>query len=90
VVVTPNTSFGYPSRAGVTLVIAGQGSSTDASAPVLTDTNGHKFTRDAGVQWVADATVPTLFHSVNGDFDDVTGLFSMTFRTRVAARSARR
>jgi hypothetical protein len=85
VVVAPVAHSSYPRGADVALVIAGQGSATDASAHMLTDlteTEDHKFTRDRGPSWTVDASVPTLFHSESGDFDDVTGEFTLAFHTR--------
>jgi len=85
VVVTPAASSGYPRGAHVALVIAGEGRATAPSAQVLTEVEGHKFTRDRGASWTVDPLTPTLFHSVNGEFDDVTGEFTLEFRTRGVA-----
>lgn len=84
VIVAPRSRAGLPADADVTLVIAGRGTATDPSAALLKDTDGNAFTRDPGQRWTADPVVPTLFHSANGDFDDVTGEFTTTFRTRGA------
>jgi YVTN family beta-propeller protein len=62
----------------------------------LTDEFKNKFTRDSGLQWTADPTAvipvtvpPTpgqgtsyLWHSPLGDYDDVTGLYTMRFQTK--------
>jgi hypothetical protein len=85
VIVTPAPGTSYPRGTELTLVIAGEGAATDPSASVLTETEGHKFTRDRGPSWLVDASTPTLFHSINGDFDDVTGEFTLNFRTRGGA-----
>jgi hypothetical protein len=85
VVVTPEAVAGYPPRTELTLVLPGRGTSTDPSARLLTAEVGHEFTRDLGPSWTIDPTVPTLFHSKSGDFDEVTGEFTTTFRTRGAA-----
>jgi len=85
VVVAPAARTRYPQRSDVALVIAGQGSATDPSARALKEVEGHKFTRDRGPSWSVDASVPSLFHSVNGDFDDETGEFTLAFRTRGVA-----
>jgi hypothetical protein len=82
VVVEPAARSGYPRGADLALVVAGQVGSTEPSSPVLTETGGKAFTRDLGPGWTVDPDVPTLFHSVNGDFDEVTGEFTLTFRTR--------
>ena len=82
VVVTPDTRLGYPRGMNLTLVVAGRGSATDPSAHVLKDVGGNEFTRDASPLWAADSIVPALFHSPSGDFDDVSGQFTMTFRTK--------
>jgi hypothetical protein len=89
VVVKPDPRFAYPDSADVALVIQGRGTSTDDSTPVLTDEAGNGFARDAGFQWTADASVPTLFHSPSGDYDDVSGEFTLTFRTRDGTPSVR-
>jgi hypothetical protein len=81
-VVTPSARSGWPRGAELALVIAGQGSSTDGSAALLKETGGRAFTRDRGLGWIFDPFVPALYHSRYGDFDDVTGLFTLTFRTR--------
>jgi len=85
VVVTPEAVAGWPPSTELTLVIPGRGTSTDPSIRLLTAEVGHEFTRDLGPSWTVDPTVPTLFHSKSGDFDEVTGEFTMTFRTRAAA-----
>ena len=80
----------YPRDAELTLVIPGRGTATDPSSAILTDRAGNEFTRDEGPQWVADPSIPDLFHSPVGDFDDATGEFTMTFRTKAAARASGR
>jgi hypothetical protein len=85
VVVTPVPRTSYPRGTALTLAIAGQGGATDPSTSVLTETEGHEFTRDRGPSWIVDPSEPTLFHSVNGNFDDVTGEFTLTFQTRGVA-----
>jgi hypothetical protein len=74
-----------PPDAFVAVIVQGRGSAPPAR-PVLRGRDGGEFVRESGPLWSADETVPTLFHSRNGDFDDVSGEFSFTFRTRAAAR----
>jgi hypothetical protein len=81
VVVVPG-SPGYAAGAEIALVISGRGTATQGT--VLATEDGVEFTRDWGPRWTADADVPTFFHSELGDFDDVTGEFTMTFRTKDA------
>jgi hypothetical protein len=89
VVVHPSAP-GNPPGTELTLVIAGRGTATGETATVLTSADGIEFKRDWGPRWNADPEVPTLFHSALGDFDDVTGEFTMTFRTRDASAGSGR
>jgi hypothetical protein len=89
VVVHPTTP-GNPPGTQLTLVIAGRGTANAETATVLRTMDGIEFKRDWGPRWTADPEVPTLFHSSLGDFDDVTGEFTMTFRTRDASAGSRR
>ena len=81
VVVVPGTP-GLPPGADIALVISGRGASTDPT--VLTSADGVEFTRDWGPRWFADVETPGLFRSVLGDFYEVTGEFTATFRTKDA------
>jgi len=90
VVVAPAARSSWPRGADVALVVAGEGASTDASSALLKETGGHAFKRDVGPQWTADASSPTLFHSANGDYDEVAGEFTTTFHTRGKPRAAGR
>ena len=74
---------GLPAGAEIALVIRGRGTATDGT--VLKSADGVEFKRDWGPRWAADAEAPTLFYSELGVFDDVTGEFTMTFRTRDAS-----
>jgi hypothetical protein len=89
VIARPDRVAGYPAETDVSLVVAGRGTSTPESAVVLAGETGLEFTRDAGDRWTPDADEPTLFHSRLGDFDDETGEFVLTFRTRAAPRRGR-
>ena len=77
-------SPGFAPGAEIALVVAGRGTATAEGAAVLRSADGIEFKRDWGPRWTADPDVPTLFHSELGDFDDVTGEFATTFRTRDA------
>jgi hypothetical protein len=89
-VVVQAESPGFAPSAEIALVISGRGTATGESSVVLKSEDGVEFKRDRGPWWTADAEVPTLFHSELGDFDDVTGEFTMTFRARDAASGGRR
>jgi hypothetical protein len=84
-VFTPDPCFGYPPKSSIQLQI--QGNNPGATPPntvanTLTDWFGNKFTKDAGLQWTPDPVTTTLFHSPNGSYDTLTGLFTLRFQTK--------
>jgi hypothetical protein len=81
-VITPDPCFGYPPKTNVQFIVQGQGASAPAASSSVTDVFQNKFRRDGGLQWQADPTIPTLFHSPMGDFDELTGLFKLAFQTK--------
>lgn len=81
-VFTPDPCFGYPPLTNVQLIINGQGASAPATTATVTDVFQNKFRRDGGLQWQVDPTIPTLYHSPNGEFDELTGQFKLTFQTK--------
>jgi hypothetical protein len=89
-VVVNAESPGFAPGAEIVLVIAGRGTATDESAVVLKTEDGIEFKRDWGPRWYSFSDSPTLFHSALGEFDDVAGEFTMTFRTRDATAGSRR
>jgi Big-like domain-containing protein len=86
VVVLPDPRAGLPADTDITVVVQGRGTEVAPEAPVLRDAAGNAFARDAGTQWTADPLVPTLQHSDRGDYDDASGEFTVSFRTRAARR----
>jgi hypothetical protein len=72
---------GLPPGAEIALVIRGRGTATEGT--VLRSADGIEFKRDWGPRWwPVDTEDATRFLSDLGGFDDVTGEFTMTFRTR--------
>ena len=87
VVVVPG-SPGLPPGADLAIVISGRGTAT--TGPLLKTADGVEFKRDWGPRWWALPAEPTLFHSDLGTYDDVTGEFTVRFRTRDPARASSR
>jgi hypothetical protein len=81
-VITPDPCFGYPPKTNVQFIIQGQGASAPATSSAVTDVFQNKFRRDTGLQWQADPTIPTLYHSPNGEFDELTGQYKLVFQTK--------
>jgi hypothetical protein len=91
VIFTPDPCFGYPPKSNIQFLIQGNNPNGPTNVPpialvpnTLTDRFGNRFTRDPGLQWQADPTIPTTFHSPNGVYDTLTGVFSMQFQTKGA------
>jgi YVTN family beta-propeller protein len=97
VVFTPDPCFGYPGKTTISFNIQGfNPKSASPVSTTLTDEFKNKFTRDAGLQWTPDATAlltsppsppalagqPYLYHAPLGDYDEVSGLFTMRFQTK--------
>jgi hypothetical protein len=55
-----------------------------AVANAVTDLFQNKFTKDGGLQWIADSATPTTFRSPNGTYDTVTGVFTLHFQSKGA------
>ncbi len=81
-VLTPDPCFGYPPKTNVQFIIQGQGASAPATTSAVSDVFQNKFRRDPGLQWRVDPTIPTLYHSPNGDFDETNGQFKLAFQTK--------
>jgi YVTN family beta-propeller protein len=94
VVFTPDPCFGYPGKTTIAFNIQGfNPKSTSPVSTTLADEFKNKFTMDAGLQWTADATAiiqapspyagqPYLYHSPLGDYDQLSGLYTMRFQTK--------
>jgi hypothetical protein len=81
-VTTPDPCFGYPPKTNVQFIIQGQGASAPATSSAVTDVFQNKFRRDTGLQWQVDPTIPSVYHSPNGDFDETNGQFKLVFQTK--------
>jgi hypothetical protein len=88
-VFTPDSCFGYPPKADINMTIQGDNPGRTQVTPnvppvanAVTDMFQNKFTRDGGLQWVPDAATPLVFHSPNGTYDTVTGVFTLHFQTK--------
>jgi YVTN family beta-propeller protein len=83
VVFTPDPCFGYPPKTNIQFLIQGNNPAGPTPVPnTLTDVFGNRFAKDPGLQWQADPTIPTTFHSPNGFYDTITGIYSMQFQTK--------
>ena len=78
---TPDPCFGYPPLTNITLNIQGQ-TVPATNIAAVTDVFQNKFKRDPGLQWTQDPAISSLFRSPNGQYDQITGLFTMTFQTK--------
>jgi YVTN family beta-propeller protein len=81
VIFTPDPCFGYPPKTNITFNIQGLTVPATNTAAV-TDVFQNKFKRDSGLQWTRDLAITTLYHSPNGVYDELTGVFTMTFQTK--------
>jgi hypothetical protein len=80
VVFTPDPCFGYPPMTTIQMLVQGQNNLGNVASTV-TDVFGNSFRRDLGLQWQFDAATG-VYTSPNGDYDDLTGVFRLQFRTR--------
>jgi YVTN family beta-propeller protein len=83
IVLTPDPCFGLPPKTNIQVIFQGQGKGVGSSQTnAITDVFQNKFGRDLSLAWTVDPTIQTLYHSPNGDFDEVTGQFKMVFQTK--------
>lgn len=83
IVITPDPCFGLPPKTNIQVIFQGQGFAPGIGATnAITDVFQNKFRRDPGLQWSVDPTISTLYHSPNGDFDEITGQFKLVFQTK--------